>query len=116
MLTAEVLAHVAETRPGLVCIGSLPPGSAAHARYICKRLRAKLPNARIVIGRWGSQIEPGVMKQLKEAGADLVESSLIATRNAMRALWPVLAEAADRKKVAASPMDEELLEPEAVAV
>jgi len=116
MLTAEVLEHVSESEPGLVCIGSLPPGSAAHARYLCKRLRSRLPESRILVGRWGAKVDPALETQLKEAGADMVESNLLETCRTMRALWPVLAEE-ERKKNAASPEDEEsVLDHEAAAV
>jgi len=116
LLTAEVLQHVSETRPGLVCIGSLPPGSAAHARYLCKRLRSRLPEARIVVGRWGEKVDAAMETQLKEAGADQVESNILATRHAMRALWPVLAQELTKKNPASPEDDENVLESEAVAV
>ena len=38
-LTADLVAQVAEQAPALVCIGALPPGGLAHARYLCKKLR-----------------------------------------------------------------------------
>jgi len=101
MLTAEVLKRVSETEPGLVCIGSLPPGSSAHARYLCKRLRSRLPEARILVGRWGPKLDAKSEAQLKDAGADAVEMDLLSTRNTMRSLWAVLAQA-DRRKLAAS--------------
>jgi predicted PurR-regulated permease PerM len=116
MLTAEVLERVSESEPGLLCIGSLAPGSLAHVRYLCKRLRSRFPKARFVVGRWGVKLDPAVVTQLKDAGADAVETDILATRNTMRALWPVLAEA-DRKKLAASSLEDDgVLEPETAAV
>jgi predicted PurR-regulated permease PerM len=116
MLAAEVLERVSESEPGLLCIGSLAPGSLAHVRYLCKRLRSRFPEARFVVGRWGVKLDPAVVTQLKEAGADAVETDILATRNTMRALWPVLAEA-DRKKLAASsPEKVRILEPVVAAV
>src|SRR4029077_17123156 len=47
MLTAELVAVVADKQPSLICIGSLPPGRLAHCRYLCKRLRSRVPDARI---------------------------------------------------------------------
>jgi hypothetical protein len=32
-----------ESPPDLLCVLSIPPGGLAQARYICRRLRAKLP-------------------------------------------------------------------------
>jgi hypothetical protein len=113
MLTGEVLDHVLETKPGLVCIGSLPPGSAAHARYLCKRLRSRLPDAKIVVGRWGLNPDAAVEAQLKEAGADAVDTDLASTRATMKALLPVLAQAEQRKLAMPSEADLHDLEPEA---
>ena len=54
-LTAELLDRVAERRPGAVCIAAIPPGGLAHTRYLCKRLRSRFPELRILVGRWGAQ-------------------------------------------------------------
>jgi predicted PurR-regulated permease PerM len=116
MLAAEVLDRVSESEPGLLCIGSLAPGSLAHARYLCKRLRGRFPDARFVVGRWGGKLDPSVEAQLKEAGADTVETDLLATRNTLRSLWPVLAEAEKRKHAAATRVENLVLNPEAAAV
>src|SRR5690606_33571669 len=53
MLASEMLAKVAECQSPVVCIGSLPPGGLAPVRYLCKRIRARCPAAKIVVGRWG---------------------------------------------------------------
>ncbi len=41
--------------PDLVCVISVPPGGLAQARYICRRLRAKLPHTPLVVIRPGGQ-------------------------------------------------------------
>ena len=76
MLSAELVALAGEKEPAVVCIGALPPGGLAHTRYLCKRLRARLPEARIVVGRWGlkENVEQN-QEQLREAGADQVETT-----------------------------------------
>jgi len=91
MLSAELLQQVAEAKPTLVVIGALPPGGLAHTRYLCKRLRARFPRVKIVVGRWGlkGNIEQN-LEQLKEAGADLVTTTLLETRNQVTAWLPVL--------------------------
>lgn len=90
-LTAELAARVAEEKPVLVLIGSVPPGGLAHTRYLCKRLRGSAPNVRIMVGRWGSKgdLEES-MEQLTEAGADLVTTSILETRTALNAWLSVL--------------------------
>ncbi len=52
-LTAELLDLVGERGSGVVCIASTPPGGLAHTRYLCKRLRSRFPDLKIVVGRWG---------------------------------------------------------------
>ena len=52
MQAAELIA-LAQTQPfGVVCIADLPPSPASKTRYLVKRLRAALPEALIVVGRW----------------------------------------------------------------
>ena len=90
-LTSDVLAAVAKTGPAVVCVGSLPPGGLAHARYLCKRLRARFPDVKILVGRWGlrANVEPN-REQLREAGADLVTTTLAETCDQLRTWLPVV--------------------------
>lgn len=52
-LTAELLDQVEDRRPAAVCIAATPPGGLAHTRYLCKRLRARFPELKVLVGRWG---------------------------------------------------------------
>ena len=54
-LTAELLDLVDERRPAAVCIAAIPPGGLAHTRYLCKRLRSRFPDLKILVGRWGAR-------------------------------------------------------------
>ena len=94
MLSAELVALAGEKAPAVICIGALPPGGLAHTRYLCKRLRARLPEAKIVVGRWGlkDDVEQND-EQLREAGADQVATTLLETRRHLSAWLPVLAQA-----------------------
>ena len=91
MLSSELVALAGEREPAVVCIGALPPGGLAHTRYLCKRLRARLPQARIVVGRWGlkGNVEQN-QEQLQAAGTDQVETTLLETRTHLVAWLPVL--------------------------
>jgi predicted PurR-regulated permease PerM len=91
MLSAEMVVLAGEKQPPVVCIGAMPPGGLAHTRYLCKRLRARLPEAKIVVGRWGltGDLEQN-REQLREAGADQVETNLLETCNHLNAWLPVL--------------------------
>ena len=52
-LASEATAAAAQRTPDLICVVSTPPGGLAHTRYICRRLRARLPNVRILVFRPG---------------------------------------------------------------
>ncbi|MGA2618321.1 MAG: AI-2E family transporter [Thermoguttaceae bacterium] len=91
-MTADLVAQVAEQPPALVCIGALPPGGLAHTRYLCKKLRARFPNVKIVVGRWGltGNVEAN-REQLRDAGADLTATTILETRSQLTSLLSILA-------------------------
>ncbi len=91
MLTADLVAQVAEQAPALVCIGALPPGGLAHTRYLCKKLQARFPEVKIIVGRWG--LTDGVeanREQLQDAGANLMTTTMLETRSQLNSLLPIL--------------------------
>ena len=79
-LTSEMVDHVAEKRPALVCIVSLAPGGLAQTRYLCKRLRVRFPDTRILVGRLGAQ-SGNHRDALLAAGADKVATTMIELRD-----------------------------------
>ena len=86
-LTSEMVDRVAREQGALICIGSLPPGGLAHTRYLCKRLRARFPTVRIVVGRWGLKNNLDANRaQLEESGADYVEATLLDASNRLKSL------------------------------
>jgi len=83
-LSSELIAHARERGVGLVVVASLPPGGLAHARYLCKRLRAAMADVRIVAGRFTPDEDAGeVRAALTAAGADLVGTRLLEIRDAV---------------------------------
>jgi predicted PurR-regulated permease PerM len=87
MLTAEVLSVVEQRHIRLICIAALPPGPLAPIRYLCKRLRARFPDCKIVVGRWGVQEDRDTLQAvLREAGADEVGTTLCETHNQVNQL------------------------------
>jgi len=48
---------VAGASPDLACVVAVPPGGLVQARYICRRLRVKLPKTPILVIRPGGQPE-----------------------------------------------------------
>ena len=98
-LTADLVGQVAAQAPALVCIGSLPPGGLAHARYLCKKLRARFPDVKIIVGRWG--LTGGVdanREQLQDAGADLTATTMLETRSQLNSLLPILTQEQGKSK------------------
>jgi hypothetical protein len=90
-LTADLVGQVAEQTPALVCIGALPPGGLAHARYLCKKLRSRFPAVKIIVGRWG--LTDGIdanREQFQDAGADLTATTMLETRSQLNSLLPIL--------------------------
>lgn len=85
------LRRLAEHAPALVCIGALRPGGLAHTRYLCKKLRARFPKVKIVVGRWGltGNVETN-REQLQDAGADLMGTTVLETRSQLNSLLPIL--------------------------
>jgi predicted PurR-regulated permease PerM len=79
-LTSEVVDQVAEKRPALICIVSLPPSGLAQTRYLCKRLRVRFPDTRILVGRLGTQTA-NQREVLLAAGADKVATTMIELRD-----------------------------------
>ena len=89
LLASEVIALVEETRPAAVCIGALPASrGGTHTRYLCKRLRARFPDLRIIVGRWGLRDPAGpVRRHLEAAGADHVGLTLVETRGHLQQVY-----------------------------
>jgi predicted PurR-regulated permease PerM/methylmalonyl-CoA mutase cobalamin-binding subunit len=108
-LTAELIERIADTSPAGVVIASLPPGGMTHTRYLCKRIRHRFPELKIVVGRWtGASADPTAGEPIRAAGADEVTTSLEATTNllsgwrAVFAASPVTTRPESPKKPAAA--------------
>ena len=82
MLAGEIVSLLQEQQIAVICLADLPPSPPSKARYLVKRLRAALPDAQIIVGRWAppALADEGT-QMLREAGATLVASTLIETRS-----------------------------------
>jgi predicted PurR-regulated permease PerM len=70
-------APTAHAAPAVILIAAVGPGGLTEARYLCRRLRAQHPGARIVVGRWGMGRDPRKARaRLLSAGADRVAATL----------------------------------------
>lgn len=78
VLTSEVIALIGQKSPALIFIATVSPGGLSQTRYFCKRVRARFPNLKIAVGRWGMGSED--RNSILLAGADTVGNTLIETR------------------------------------
>jgi hypothetical protein len=77
MLAGEILEQVAAEQSKIICISALPPEAMARTRYLCKRLKARFPQVKIVVGFWDAQADPArIGPRLRQAGADHVSTNL----------------------------------------
>jgi predicted PurR-regulated permease PerM len=83
LLIAEVAAAVEESGAPVVCVAALPPIGLSRARYLVKRIRSRCPEVRILVGRWGFELDSREVELLRSAGADAVHGSIVATRDAL---------------------------------
>ena len=77
----ELVSLVQEREFSVVCFADLPPSPPSKTRYLVKRLRAALPEVKILVGRWAPPALADESTQvLRETGANHVGSTLVETR------------------------------------
>ena len=77
LLVSEAIARATEYHPAMICIASMPPGGGKQARLLGMRLRARVPELKILVGRWGYVGDVKKMRaQLLAAGAGDVATTL----------------------------------------
>jgi predicted PurR-regulated permease PerM len=102
-LAAEVLQRVEQDKPAAVCIASMPPRGLTHPRYLCKRLRSKFPQLKILVliaGREGH--DERAIAWLRAAGADQVATNLSECHKLLVPMVQVLALNDGQREQAAS--------------
>jgi predicted PurR-regulated permease PerM len=84
---SELVALVQTQGFSVVCFVDLPPSPPSKTRYLVKRLRAALPEVRILVGRWGPPaLADDSTQVLRDTGANLVASTLLETRTYLAGL------------------------------
>jgi len=82
ILSSETVTKVQHRGYQIVCIADLPPSPPSKTRYLVKKLRAALPELKIVVGRWAPpMLADDDPRLLVEAGANHVGSTLLETRD-----------------------------------
>ena len=69
----ELIGLVKKAGADAVCISVVAPSTVLHARYLCLKLRALLPEQRIVVGLWGAtENVTDAARRVRDSGADEV--------------------------------------------
>lgn len=103
LLTNEMVEQAVASSSRLFCVSVLPPASVLPASLVCRRLREKLPDARITVGLWDeTALNDRRRKRFEQSRADMVYTSL---RVASRELASQ-AEQLTPREVAAEPVDQ----------
>ncbi len=68
-LVSEMVDLVEQRKADVVCISAMPPAAATHARYLCKRLRGRFPEAHLIVGLWNVQGDLNKAKERIGCGA-----------------------------------------------
>jgi predicted PurR-regulated permease PerM len=76
LLVAETIEFVAQEGCKLVCISAMPPRAASHAAYLCKRLKQRFPDLKVLVALWTSENSERAQARLRDAGVDEIVTRL----------------------------------------
>lgn len=87
LLASEIVSAIQRERPAVVLIVALPPSGLARTKLLCKRLRSRGAETKIVVGRWGesgsgdsgdskTRSSEAIHHELLALGADYIGTSL----------------------------------------
>jgi hypothetical protein len=68
----EMLDQVAHQAAQIVCVSALPPLALGHARSLCRRLRLRFPELKVILGVW--HFEGGAAIVRERVGPELAEA------------------------------------------
>ena len=80
-LVSEMIGQVEAKQADVVAISAMPPGAVNHAHYLCKRVHAQYPDARIAAGLWNYE---GNFARAKERITSVVSVSLVTNLGEMQ--------------------------------
>jgi predicted PurR-regulated permease PerM len=62
-LASERVDLIATLNADLVVVSAMPPGASLHVRYLYKRIRAKFPSVRLLIGLWNAAADQAKLER-----------------------------------------------------
>ena len=85
--TNALVSLLRDQKISVLCIADLPPSPPSRTRYVVKRLRAALPDLRILVGRWAPEALADERSEgLRADGATHVARALLDTRDYLAGL------------------------------
>jgi predicted PurR-regulated permease PerM len=85
-LIGELVREIETTKPAVVCLSAMPLRAQHDAKTLCRRLRSKLPELKIMVCLWRLPDQERDPKPLREAGATWVVASLKEAREVLEQL------------------------------
>jgi hypothetical protein len=76
MLAAEALDQIEAKGCKTVCVSAVPPNATMHAAYLCKRLKQRFPDLRVLFALWTTENSDRAQERLRQAGVDQVATTL----------------------------------------
>lgn len=73
---AETLEQIEQKACKVVCISAVPPHAAAQAGQLCKRLKQRFPEVKVMVALWAAEGSDKLESRLREAGVDVVVTRL----------------------------------------
>jgi hypothetical protein len=87
-LLGECIQQVEEQKPRVVCVAAVPPFGYVHARYLCRRLRNRFPELKVVAAILTEGDVNEIKKRQPPVVADEIGSSLSQVLAAILSLLP----------------------------
>jgi predicted PurR-regulated permease PerM len=88
---AETLKQIEAKACKVVCISAVPPHAAAHAGQLCKRLKQRFPELKVMVALWAAEGSDKLESRLRDAGVDVVVTRLRDAVEELRQLTAPLA-------------------------
>jgi predicted PurR-regulated permease PerM len=94
LLADETTEQIAAKACKVVCISAVPPHAAAPAGQLCKRLKQRFPEVKVMVALWAADRSDKLESRLRDAGVDVVVTRLPDAVEQLRQLTVPLALAA----------------------
>ncbi|HEX6267956.1 MAG TPA: hypothetical protein VFZ81_13800, partial [Burkholderiales bacterium] len=85
-LAAETIEFVGREGCKVICISAMPPRAASHAAYLCKRLKQRFPEIKVLVALWTSENTERAQARLRDAGVDEIVTRLQEAIDRLRTL------------------------------